>query len=70
MRTFVGNLTSSGEYRCKDKQVTNQMARKMAESGLTYEDLTEVYEKEGEEGLERVLKEEREDGKPRVTKDK
>ena len=70
MRTFVGNLTPSGEYRHKDKQITNQMARKIAESGLTYEDITEVYEKEGEEGLERVLKEEREDGKPRVTKDK
>ena len=57
-RSFEGNLAPvpyNSKPKDKDRQVTRHITCKMAESGLVYQDLVEVYEKEGEEGLERVL---------------
>ena len=72
-RSFEGSLAPLPYHstpKDKDRQVTKHITCKMAESGLVYQDLVEVYEKEGEEGLEGVLKERLENGKPRVTKDR
>ena len=72
-RSFEGSLAPlpyHSKPKDKDRQVTKHITCKMAESGLVYQDLVEVYEKEGEEGLEGVLQERQENGKPRVTKDR
>ena len=72
-QTFKGTLAPkqyNDKRQHKDREITSEMAHKMAESGLAYEDLKDAYKKEGAQGLERVLKQEREDGKPRVTKHK
>ena len=72
-RSFEGSLAPLPYYstpKDKDRQVTRHITCKMAESGLVYQDLVEIYEKKGEEGLEGVLKERQENGKPRVTKDR
>lgn len=47
--------------------ITEGMARKMAESGIAYENLENTYNTKGAEGLEQLLKFRRPNGKPRVT---
>ena len=64
-RSFEGSLAPLS-YRSKpkdkDRHVTKHITCEMVESGLVYQDLVEVYEKDGEEGLEGVLQTQQENG--------
>lgn len=71
LMSMKGKLYSCGRVQ---EGITKSMAKKIAESGINYRDLKKVYQKGGQQGLERLLKaplpqkEGDKKSKPRVTK--
>ena len=74
LTSMKGKLYQPGRSECIRGAITESMAKKIAESGLKYQDLKKVYRRCGREGLERLLKaplpqkEGERRAKPRVTR--
>lgn len=74
LSSMKGKLYQPQRYEGTRGAITESMAKKIAESGLTYQDLKKVYRRCGREGLERLLKaplpqkEGERQAKPRVTR--
>lgn len=72
LASMKGKLYKPG--RSQESTITESMAKKIAESGLKYQDLKKMYRRCGREGLERLLKaplpqkEGERRAKPRVTR--
>ena len=74
LATMEGKLYKRGRSEDTRGAITESMAKKIAESGLKYQDLKKVYRRCGRQGLERLLKaplpqkEGEHRAKPRVTR--